>query len=91
MAIGTETETEIAPPRSARVKLWTVGQYLDMIEAGMRHFVNKQPLMTRIPENRLASMEVPTLVIFGGNSVIHDAQTAAETAERVLPDAGAAA
>lgn len=35
MAIGTETETEIAPPRSAREKRWTVCQYLDMIEAGI--------------------------------------------------------
>ena len=58
----------------------------DMIEAGMQHYVRKLPSPTRVSEEQLAELEMPVLAIIAGDSVMLDPQTAAETAERALPD-----
>ncbi|RRR98457.1 alpha/beta fold hydrolase [Glycomyces terrestris] len=58
----------------------------DMIEAGMQHYRLKLPQPTRIGEDRLEAIEMPVLVIIAEESVMHDPATAAETAERALPD-----
>ena len=59
----------------------------DMIEAGLKHYVFRMPQLKLIPPERLADITVPTLVIIGGRSVIHDADKAAEIAERHIPNA----
>ncbi|MFC9029973.1 alpha/beta fold hydrolase [Streptomyces arboris] len=56
-----------------------------MIEAGMKHYSLKLPQPVRISEDRLATLDMPVLAILAGRSVMHDAQTAARTAERALP------
>ncbi|WP_222723722.1 alpha/beta fold hydrolase [Streptomyces sp. t39] len=58
-----------------------------MIEAGMKHYALKLPQPERISEDRLATLDMPVLIIIAGQSVMHDPQTAARTAERALPDA----
>ncbi|WP_083259622.1 alpha/beta fold hydrolase [Cellulosimicrobium cellulans] len=58
----------------------------DMIEAGMQHYRLRLPQPTRISEDRLGTLEMPVLAIIAGESVMHDAGAAAETAERALPD-----
>lgn len=56
----------------------------EMIEAGMQHYRMRLPQTSRIPEERLASLEMPVLAIIAGESVIHDPQMATETAQRAL-------
>lgn len=58
----------------------------EMIEAGMQHYRMRLPQPARIAEERLASLDLPVLAIIAGESVIHDSQTAAETARRALAD-----
>ncbi|MBX7268604.1 alpha/beta hydrolase [Micromonospora sp. Llam7] len=57
----------------------------DMIEAGMQHYRLRLPQPARISEERLGGLDMPVLAIIAGESVMHDSQAAAETAERVLP------
>ncbi|MDV6230126.1 MULTISPECIES: alpha/beta fold hydrolase [Rhodococcus] len=58
----------------------------DMIEAGMQGYSLKLPQPTRITDKELATLDVPVLAIIAGRSVMHDAEEAATTAERTLPD-----
>ncbi|QSB13580.1 alpha/beta hydrolase [Natronosporangium hydrolyticum] len=58
----------------------------DMIEAGMQHYRLRLPQPSRISEDELAGLGVPVLAIIAGDSVMHDAERAAATAERALPD-----
>ena len=55
-----------------------------MIEAGMQHYRLQLPPPSRIPEERLTSLDMPVLAIIAGESVIHDAQVAADVARRAL-------
>ncbi|HIY66842.1 MAG TPA: alpha/beta hydrolase [Candidatus Agrococcus pullicola] len=59
----------------------------DMIEAGMQHYSLKIPQPARISEERLASIDLPVLVILAGDSVMLDAENASAVAERALPHA----
>lgn len=59
----------------------------DMIEAGMQHYRLRLPQPTRVDDDLLGTLAVPVLAIIAGESVMHDAQVAVETAERSLPDA----
>jgi pimeloyl-ACP methyl ester carboxylesterase len=59
----------------------------EMIEAGMQHYALAAPAPSRFSEEQLANADVPMLVIVAGESRMHDPAAAAETAERVLPDA----
>lgn len=56
----------------------------EMIEAGMQHYSLKLPQPARMSEEQLATIDLPVLVILAGDSVMHDPQTAVETAERAL-------
>lgn len=56
----------------------------DMIEAGMQHYRLRLPQPTRISEEQLGRLDLPVLAIIAGNSVMHDPQSAAETARRAL-------
>lgn len=56
----------------------------DMIEAGMQHYKLRLPQPVRVEEERLASVDGPVLAIIAADSVMHDAEAAAETAERSL-------
>lgn len=56
----------------------------EMIEAGMQHYRLRLPQPTRIPEEGLASLDIPVLAIIAGQSVIHNPQSAAATARRAL-------
>jgi pimeloyl-ACP methyl ester carboxylesterase len=58
-----------------------------LIEAGMQGYRIKLPAPTRFSDAELASIEAPTLVIIAGESVMHDPEDAAATAERALVDA----
>jgi pimeloyl-ACP methyl ester carboxylesterase len=58
----------------------------DMIEAGMQHYTLRLPQPSRISEAELGAMNIPVLAIIAGNSVMHDSDVAAKTAERALPD-----
>ncbi|MET9020973.1 alpha/beta hydrolase [Actinopolymorpha sp. NPDC004070] len=55
-----------------------------MIEAGMRHYTLRLPQPRRISEERLAALDLPTLAIIAGRSVMHDPEVAARTASRAL-------
>ncbi|MDG4795984.1 alpha/beta hydrolase [Micromonospora sp. WMMD1082] len=57
----------------------------DMIEAGMQHYRLRLPQPTRISEERLGGLHLPVLAIIAGESVMHDSQSATETAGRALP------
>ncbi|MBQ1027980.1 alpha/beta hydrolase [Micromonospora sp. C95] len=57
----------------------------DMIEAGMQHYKLRLPQPTRISEERLRRIDLPVLAIIAGDSVMHDPQSAAETARQALP------
>ncbi|WP_309246157.1 alpha/beta fold hydrolase [Verrucosispora sioxanthis] len=57
----------------------------DMIEAGMQHYRMRLPQPTRISEERLRRLDLPVLAIIAGESVMHDPQSAAETARQTLP------
>jgi pimeloyl-ACP methyl ester carboxylesterase len=80
-------------PRSWRdgFSSWTAGgapvedvPVADMIEAGMQTYVLKLSPPQRIPTDRLAKLDVPVLAIMAGDSVMHDAAQAADTAKDVL-------
>lgn len=58
-----------------------------MIEAGMQHYVMRLPQPTRITEQRLSGVDVPSLVVIAGESVMLDPGVAVEMAETVLPGA----
>lgn len=58
----------------------------DMIEAGMQHYALQQPQPTRISEAQLGTLDLPVLAIIAGESVMHDADVAADTARRALTD-----
>lgn len=82
-------------PRSWREDFnsWTAGgapvedePVSEMIEAGMQHYTLRLPQPTRISEEELAGLDVPALAIIAEESVMHDAQAAAEVAERALPE-----
>ena len=51
-----------------------------MIEAGMHHFKIRLPQPSRFTEEQLATIDVPALIIIGGNSPIHKPSAAAELA-----------
>ncbi|MFF5214602.1 alpha/beta fold hydrolase [Micromonospora sp. NPDC000442] len=57
----------------------------DMIEAGMQHYKLRLPQPTRINEERLGRIDLPVLAIIAGESVMHDPQSAADTARHNLP------
>lgn len=59
----------------------------DMIEAGMQHYALKLPQPTRITEEQLSTLEMPVLAIIAGESVMHDAHTAADTPSGPCPTA----
>lgn len=82
-------------PRSWREDFnsWTAGgasvedePVAEMIEAGMQHYTLRLPQPTRIDEEDLAGLDVPTLAIIAEESVMHDAEAATEVAERALPE-----
>lgn len=60
----------------------------DMIESGMQGYALKLPQPTRISEEALRGIDLPVLAIIAGESVMHEASTAVETAERALPRGG---
>lgn len=51
-----------------------------MIEAGMHHFKIRLPQPSRFTEEQLATIDLPALIIIGGNSPIHKPSAAAELA-----------
>ncbi|GAA4926091.1 alpha/beta hydrolase [Nesterenkonia rhizosphaerae] len=57
----------------------------EMIEAGMQHYSLRLPQPTRISEDQLTELELPVLAIIASESVMLDAEDAAQTAERALP------
>lgn len=57
----------------------------DMIEAGMQHYRMKLPQPERISPDQLSSLDMPVLAFIAGQSVMHDPQLAAETAQQALP------
>jgi len=56
----------------------------EMIEAGMQTYRLKLPIPSVIDPQRIAALDVPTLVILAGASPMHDAAAAAEVARRTL-------
>ncbi|MFB8387482.1 alpha/beta fold hydrolase [Microbacterium sp. NPDC055910] len=58
----------------------------DMIEAGMQHYALGAPAPARFSDKQLAAVDARVLVIMAGESRMHDAAAAGETAERVLAD-----
>lgn len=52
-----------------------------MIESAMQIV---QPALSRIPQERLAGLDIPVLAIFAGKSVMHDAKAAAYVAGQTL-------
>ena len=59
----------------------------EMIEAGMQHYAMAAPAPARFTDEQLESVDLPVLVVIAGASRVHDPKAAAETAERLLPDA----
>jgi pimeloyl-ACP methyl ester carboxylesterase len=55
-----------------------------MIEAGMQTYALHLPAPSRIPEDRIAAIRQPVLVIMAGRSPMHDSPTAANLARRTL-------
>ncbi|GAB2602921.1 alpha/beta fold hydrolase [Pseudactinotalea suaedae] len=55
-----------------------------MIDAGQQHYSGKLPQPERITEEALAGLDIPVLAIIAGDSVVHDAEAAADVAERTL-------
>ncbi|MBB3040029.1 alpha/beta fold hydrolase [Hoyosella altamirensis] len=51
-----------------------------LLDHGRRHYATKLPIPEQLPSERLAGIETPTLAVLAGQSVVHDAQDAAETA-----------
>lgn len=55
-----------------------------MIDAGQVHYATKVPAPERISEEALRDLQMPVLAIIAGDSVVHDADSVAQTAERTL-------
>lgn len=55
-----------------------------MIEAGMQTYALHLPSPSRIPEDRIAAIRQPILVIMAGRSPMHDSAVAADLARRSL-------
>ncbi|UMP04642.1 alpha/beta fold hydrolase [Amycolatopsis sp. EV170708-02-1] len=76
-----------------RFVAWTAGEdVLDqpaarLILAGIRCYRVRVPFQVRPSEDALRSIEVPTLALFGGRSVVHDPVAAATRLESLLPHA----
>jgi pimeloyl-ACP methyl ester carboxylesterase len=71
---------------------WTAGgapvkgvPVAQMIEAGMQTYALHLPAPSRIPEDRIATIRQPVLVIMAGRSPMHDSAAAADLASRSLP------
>lgn len=58
----------------------------DMIEAGMQHYRMKLPQPEPVSPDQLSSLDMPVLAFIAGQSVMHDPQVAAETAQQALAD-----
>jgi pimeloyl-ACP methyl ester carboxylesterase len=58
-----------------------------MIEAGMQSYAMKLSTPARPTDEQLAAVRTPALVLLAGDSRMHDANAAAETARRTLPGA----
>lgn len=70
---------------------WTAGgaavkdvPVAQMIEAGMQTYALHLPAPSRIPEDRIAAIRQPILVIMAGRSPMHDSAGAADLARRSL-------
>jgi pimeloyl-ACP methyl ester carboxylesterase len=70
---------------------WTAGgapvkdvPVAQMIEAGMQTYALHLPAPSRIPQNRIATIGQPVLVIMAGRSPMHDSAAAADLARRSL-------
>ena len=70
---------------------WTAGgapvkdvPVAQMIEASMQTYALDLPAPSRIPEDRIASIRQPVLVIMAGRSPMHDSAAAADLARRSL-------
>ena len=70
---------------------WTAGgapvkdvPVAQMIEAGMQTYALSLPAPGRIPEDHIAAIDQPVLVIMAGRSPMHDSTAAAELARRRL-------
>ncbi|MFG1921483.1 alpha/beta fold hydrolase [Cryptosporangium sp. NPDC048952] len=57
-----------------------------MIEEGMQCYVIKLSAPSRPSDEQVRNLRIPTLVIFGGESRMHDAEAGAENARRLLPN-----
>jgi pimeloyl-ACP methyl ester carboxylesterase len=57
-----------------------------MIEQGMQSYVIKLSAPSRPSDGQLRNLRIPTLVIFGGESRMHDPEAGAENARRLLPN-----
>ena len=55
-----------------------------MIEAGMQTYALSLPAPGRIPEDHIAAIDQPVLVIMAGRSPMHDSTAAADLARRRL-------
>ena len=56
-----------------------------LLDHGRRHYEIKLPTPEQLATEELAELRTPTLAVFAGQSVVHDAQDAAEAAAR-MPD-----
>jgi pimeloyl-ACP methyl ester carboxylesterase len=70
---------------------WTAGgapvkdvPVAEMIEAGMQTYALHLPAPRRIPQDRIAAIDQPVLVIMAGRSPMHDSAAAADLARRSL-------
>jgi pimeloyl-ACP methyl ester carboxylesterase len=70
---------------------WTAGgapvkdvSVAQMIEAGMQTYALHLPAPSRIPEDRIAAVRQPVMVIMAGRSPMHDSAVAADCARRSL-------
>ena len=50
----------------------------------MQNYSIMQPMPSRIPQERLAGLDIPVLAILAGKSVMHDAKAATEVARQAL-------
>lgn len=55
-----------------------------MIDSGQEHYANKLPQPEQISEEALEALDIPVLAIIAEESVVHDAESAVEVAERTL-------
>jgi len=70
---------------------WTAGRapvkdvpVAQMIEAGMQTYAPSLPAPGRIPEDHIAAIDQPVLIIMAGRSPMHDSAAAADLARRRL-------